>query len=233
MSSPKIPPCLQYSSSEFLALRKMPDRSNKRLPPDIYKALKDVGLLRFRGRCAGCHIKAPRSDAKPDSTETSVDTSNKSLLVCDYIISNDIDVIFLTETWLGTDDQVTINEVTPAGYTFFNIPRHTDRHGGIAAVCKSKLNLKLVSVTFDVSTFGNSVRISDCKKNIHYIIIYRPPPSERNQFKTSTFLANFDNLLNSANVLPGKLLILGDFNIHFDCPEKHDAVNVRSSLNAF
>ena len=123
------------------------------------------------------------------------------------IQSKNTDVMVLTETWLGHEDQVIINEITPPQYTFFNVPGPADIHGGIAILCKAQLNLRLVPITFDFSTFEYSV-IADLKRCIHYVIIYRPPPSVKNQLKTSTFLTDFDNFLDAINILPGILLIL-------------------------
>jgi len=43
--------------------------------------------------------------------------------VADYVVSQGIDVLALTETWLGTDtDQLIINELVPGGYEFNHIP---------------------------------------------------------------------------------------------------------------
>ena len=43
---------------------------------------------------------------------------NKALSVADFVISLDIDVLALSETWLGTDtNHQIINELVPSGYT--------------------------------------------------------------------------------------------------------------------
>jgi len=50
--------------------------------------------------------------------------------VTDYVVSRGVDVLALTETWLGTDtDQFTINNLVPAGYEFSYIPRKNCRRG--------------------------------------------------------------------------------------------------------
>ena len=42
---------------------------------------------------------------------------NKALSVADFVIYRDIDVLALSETWLGTDtDNKVINELVPSGY---------------------------------------------------------------------------------------------------------------------
>jgi len=41
-------------------------------------------------------------------------SKNKATSVPDYVVSQGIDVLSLTETWLGTDtDQLTINDLVP------------------------------------------------------------------------------------------------------------------------
>ena len=147
---------------------------------------------------------------------------NKTLLLCEYMLSHDIDIMFLTETWLGVDDLVVMNEITLPGYTFINVPRPEDKHGGIGILYKSQLNLKLISdVAFEASAFEYAI-MSDMNHSLHFAVIYRPPPSVKNQLRTSTFLTDFENFADCLSVLPGKLLLLGDFNLHFDCPEKPD-----------
>ena len=51
-------------------------------------------------------------------------------------------------------------------------------------------------------------------------VIYQgqPPPSKRNSLTDSDFLKEVRDFLEYCNILRGKLIILGDFNIHFDCP---------------
>ena len=55
--------------------------------------------------------------------------------MADYVVSQGIDVLALTETWLGTDtDQLTINELVPGGYEFNHISRKSGRRDGGLAV---------------------------------------------------------------------------------------------------
>ena len=41
---------------------------------------------------------------------------NKSLILADYVISHDVDIMLLTETWLSDEDDTIIKEITPPGY---------------------------------------------------------------------------------------------------------------------
>ena len=70
--------------------------------------------------------------------------------------------------------------------------------------------------------------------HFYIIIIYRPPNSNVN-----TFLNEFDNHLSSVSLISKKLIIGGDFNIHFDEPNSNstkkldifDCYNLKNQLN--
>ena len=46
-------------------------------------------------------------------------------------------------------------------------------------------------------------------------MVYRPPSSSENSLNFNVFMEEFNNMLES-RMLAGKLIILGDFNIHMD-----------------
>ena len=62
-----------------------------------------------------------------------------ALSLSDYIITQDYDVVALTETWLGTSvDKKCIGELVPSGYTMRHVPRSGSRNGGgVALLYKS------------------------------------------------------------------------------------------------
>ena len=62
--------------------------------------------------------------------------------------------------------------------------------------------------------------LTDNLRSIHYVVIYRSPPSETNGLKVSTILIDFDNFMDCLNMFPGKLILLDDFNVHVDCLNK-------------
>ena len=56
----------------------------------------------------------------------------------------DIDLLFLSETWLGKqDDDAVIAAIKPIGYEFMHIPRSGKQGGGVAFLHKSQIKLKL------------------------------------------------------------------------------------------
>jgi len=45
-----------------------------------------------------------------------------------------LDVLCLTETWLKTNDYITLNESTPQDYCYKHEPRLKGKRGGVAAL---------------------------------------------------------------------------------------------------
>ena len=60
--------------------------------------------------------------------------NNKILSLCDYIISNDFDLIALTETWLGKE---CISELLPPGYKIKHVPRPASKRGRSVSLSSS------------------------------------------------------------------------------------------------
>ena len=73
---------------------------------------------------------------------------NKCLLIKDWVVDTDIDILAFTETWLQPDnkDDHTIGDLTPTGYSFYHSPRQT-RGGGVGILIKDG---------FDISTYAIS-----------------------------------------------------------------------------
>ena len=158
---------------------------------------------------------------------------NKTTHLVEFIVGNDIDVMVLTESWLNSEDDVIVGECTPPGYTLLNAPRDsTNRGGGIAVVFKIPLNLlvKQVHNSAHYSTF-EYLHVTDRSGSIHFVIVYRPPPSVSNGYTVQKFLEEFDVLVQEISASPGKLMLLGDFNLHWENPLKTDVQHVMNTTN--
>jgi hypothetical protein len=57
--------------------------------------------------------------------------SNKTDPIADFVIANNLKMLFLTETWQKNDmvDTAVFSQACPPDYKFFSIPRHNRRGG--------------------------------------------------------------------------------------------------------
>ncbi|KAK3086528.1 hypothetical protein FSP39_019678, partial [Pinctada imbricata] len=155
---------------------------------------------------------------------------NKSISISDFIVSNDIDILAVTETWLGTDvDQIVLKELIPDGYTIYHKPRLDRKGGGVAII--GRQNFKVV-------------KEKHCTENEHFehigcyvysqnykfrlFVVYRLPSSS-----VSCFIAEFSQYLSSLVISAEELLITGDFNIHGDNTKDPDTQKFLNALDEF
>ncbi|XP_072041020.1 uncharacterized protein [Amphiura filiformis] len=155
----------------------------------------------------------------------------KTTTVSDYLLDDDVDAIFVTETWLNVNDSVVIGECTPPGYNFYNFPRGTSNHGGIAVIYKASLNFKITKLNYDFVTFEYA-SVNDPINGIQYIIVYRPPPSAKNRLLLSDYLNEFEDFLGEISLFPQKVVMLGDFNIHVNLPSKPEVKRFLACVEA-
>ena len=85
-----------------------------------------------------------------------------------------------------------------------------------------------------LKTFERLVVTLLARRIIHVAIIYKPPQSSvyRNRFTSSDFRAEFQRLLSELVLLPGHLIIAGEFNHHMDDPRSSDARQLADILES-
>ena len=91
------------------------------------------------------------------------------------------------------------------------------------------MKLRTVKLDFATLTFEHA-RIMDPINGITSVVIYRPPPSQKNKLKASDFFEEFDNFAIYISTFSGRLLMLGDFNVHIDKPDLPDVKKFNKSL---
>ena len=74
--------------------------------------------------------------------------------------------------------------------------------------------------------------VIDNSGTVHFLIAYRPPPSPANGLRGSDFLREFEMLVNEASLISGHMVLLGDFNMHVDCPSKSDVAQFLSIIDS-
>ena len=159
---------------------------------------------------------------------------NKALSVADMVISRDIDILALTETWLGSaiDDHV-IHELVPRGYEFHAVSRSGGKRGGGVVVLHitSGLKLKKVSPRGHFTHFEHA----DYHVLIHGVtfrlcIIYRPPPSNQNGLVNTVFFDQWSVYLDIVMLDSHNIIITGDLNFHLDNPAELDVRRFSETL---
>ncbi|XP_063968256.1 uncharacterized protein LOC135157233 [Lytechinus pictus] len=221
-----------------------------KLPCDVWSHIKELGIHRKpitrRGTRAGRRKDKNKAEHRSERAAgnhrgntsrcgsvkaclwNSQSVRNKSVLLCDLIIDNDFDIAFLTETWLQQDDRVILGEICPPGFSVLSVPRKTScRGGGIAAVYDSNVKLQDCSDALpEVSSFEFALFRNP---QVNFLVIYRPPSGS---LPSSTFFEEFEEVLSCADLLPNRLVVMGDFNFHMDCPSKPEVRNFNLLLTS-
>ena len=123
---------------------------------------------------------------------------NKTFIINDLILDNNIDCMFLTETWLSSDGPATLLEASPPNYKFSFSSRTGKRGGGTATIISAAFSIK--NITFEEYTSFEYHCLVFNSPQILCLTVYRPPK------RWPTFcLANLN-----------RIIILGDFNLHID-----------------
>jgi hypothetical protein len=144
----------------------------------------------------------------------------KSDAIYEMITDFHLDILAITESWLKDkwDDDLIIGSV-PKHYTFLRADRVKKKGGGLVLTAAPEFNIKKVPVPFQMKSFEFlmseiSYRHKTSNISIFIGVIYRPPGPY------SSFLNEWETLLTHLNHIPN-VLLLGDFNIHFDCVNEH------------
>jgi hypothetical protein len=161
--------------------------------------------------------------------------ASKPELVYDYLVENNVDCAALTETWLTGDDRddAVKSQLLPPGYKFLHVPRSGSRGGGVAVVSKEQYSIKL-DTPFQATSFETmSVLITVGSQAFRVVVIYRVPPSKRNKILKCKFLEEFADLVEQAATWTGRLLLVGDFNVHWDQQDDAEKKQLAELLDAF
>ncbi|XP_071484957.1 uncharacterized protein [Diadema antillarum] len=159
---------------------------------------------------------------------------NKPTAVCDFVITEKLDVVAITEAWLRGDsrDSPALAEIqnTLKDYRVVKLPRKGKKGGGLCVILRNRY--------YVTNTKSHSFESFECleltvscsgQKTLSLITIYRPPGTG---ISTSLFFTEFSRLLESVSLLCSKLIIGGDFNFHFDDPLAPNTRKLRDMLES-
>ena len=159
----------------------------------------------------------------------------KALLIKDYVVEHNYDLLAITETWLdsGDKDIYHVRKICSTGYVFHHIPRADSNGGGVGLPVKKSLQIRKQNLTKFHSFEYMDVLVKYQNACIRPVIVYRPLPSEQNGLKENVFFHEFNSLLECLAITSSKLLITGDFNFHVNKPSETHARKFFRMLNEF
>lgn len=123
----------------------------------------------------------------------------------------------VTETWLtaehGDDDLL---NACPAGYSAVHVARSNKRGGGVALIYREFSSAEVILTGLTGSSFEHlAVQLRFNSSCVRLVVVYRPQ-TQSTKCSDGQFLTEFSSFLQPLVESPGKLLIVGDFNIHVD-----------------
>ena len=156
---------------------------------------------------------------------------NKTDDIIELLNEQDCDIMAITETWLSTGegDNFTRNALTSHGYTLLDIPRSKGKGGGVAILYKSALKVIKQPCPSVTSFELVETLVHTASELLRLAVVYRPPGGKHGQ-PISTFIEEFHGYLDSRTTLSGMLLVLGDFNMHYEDASDVDAGKLKESL---
>ncbi len=154
--------------------------------------------------------------------------TNKTASICDLVISEKLDILAITESWLHGDnrDDPTLADIhnTLPDFSSYSIPRVGRKGGGVLLLLRKGFNVQQnVSPSFTAFEHGDFT-ISSHSASLHLIIVYRMRHTKSHPASVGTFISEFSTYLESVTSAQCEnLLITGDFNFHVDVPTDQDA----------
>jgi len=178
-------------------------------------------------------VKVPLVKINPTSTlnigyMNARSINNKTTEINEYICDNNIHVLALTETWLTgtTKDDATKNEIKPAGYEIAHLARKGRKGGGVGIIYRGSLK-KTREVRKSHKSFeAIELQLSTRTDTVYIVVVYRTQKTIPKTTMTQ-FLEEVDIFLDTLIMLPQKLLIVGDFNVHWDIASNTTTKNLK------
>ena len=161
----------------------------------------------------------------------SVNSKDTSTALCDFVITPQLDVLAITETWLtGVDrDNRTLADIknTLPNYVLYHSPRLHSRAGGVGILVRNGITVN-IHQSQEYRAFEHvDLTLSSMSLSFHLLVIYRPPPNKKNKLTNAMFHDDFGCLTESLIAHPCRFLVAGDFNIHMDAPDNREAAIFR------
>ena len=151
---------------------------------------------------------------------------NKHMQINDFVVDNKLDFLAITETWLSEETESDIvHSLTPEGFSFSH-----KSGGGTGLIFNSYIKYKDIPTQSYMSFEVQEHVLFFYHISLRLCIIYRPPRCKNASL--GDFFKEIEEYFTVCSSCTESLLIVGDFNIHFDSPDSHDVKRFYSLLGA-
>ena len=155
--------------------------------------------------------------------------NNKLHHLTTLLLEEDLDVVFITETWFKSQKNNCTATLRENGYSIFHFNRTDRGGGGVAFIYKDCIKLS-GGKCYNYDTFECIVGSMTCisSKKITFVLVYR-----FTELAPSLFLTEFHNFIEKVFVSFNNLIILGDFNLHVNQVFNSEVIRFNSILSSF
>ena len=121
--------------------------------------------------------------------------ANKATSISDFILTNNIDLLAVCESWLRSDgsgkpQRIHQHEMLPSSHQILHIPRPGDkRAGGVALLLKKAFQIKILDYTKECTEQLEYLiaKVIINKTAIRILTVYRPNPTTVNNLRVKLF----------------------------------------------
>ena len=156
--------------------------------------------------------------------------------VLTYLKDSDVDIAFIQETWLKKSDKATISQIKDFKYEIMSSrkPRRCDLGGGVAVLYKNDLDVQRVKQKSKYSSFEFiECMLRTQSENYRFVNIYRVEYSQKHKVTFQTFIDEFSEFMSELILKKGKLVLVGDYNIHVEKAMDDEALKFQEPLHLF
>ena len=140
---------------------------------------------------------------------------NKTDFTIDFLDSNSINLLAITETWLSPNDQAITSDL------FYHSPRDDPCKGGggvgILAMKQLKITQHNNNKPYSSGDFLHCCISTNSNTHLDIMVIYRYP-----SFTIDQFLIDFSDF--ASNIHTKNTILVGDFNIHVNKISNHQTI---------
>ena len=158
----------------------------------------------------------------------------KASAIIDFVISRQLDIFAITESWLTGDerDNRVLSDLRNSlpNYVLYHVPRKK-RGGGVAVLLRKGFDVAINKPLSFTSFEYIDMMISSGPSSVRLLTIYRPPPSKANKTTVKAFFDEFSILVEMFTSLQVPIVFAGDFNFHMDVCDDRDARVMRDLLD--